>query len=123
MARVYTLPDFNLVWDLWVNPNAPNLGPADFVDLPGQLYVFSRTTAAGNEVQLRFPTGLGITIDLPTAFPATFNYVIEVPQGSGYFYQPIFTFWQHRGFPNEYCTAILTPSRDTGVRVAGYITS
>lgn len=37
---IYTLPDFNLVMDVWVSPNTPfGGGPADFAAVPCQLYV------------------------------------------------------------------------------------
>lgn len=104
MALIYTLPVFNLVFDLWRLPNAPPAPPdsspdGQFYFTPkGQYDVTPGTPAAfAPPIYLRVPLGTDIQ-------PGD---VVEVPQLSGWLYDVRFTDRVHLGFPNEYFLAIL----------------
>jgi len=109
----YTLPQFNLLCNLWTCDGniKPSAGDPDFTDVPVQKYVASRASwpttppwSAGfylayhPPVQLRFQR-TGPFAGTWRAWKVT---CVEVPAGSGQYYR---TFWgdvQHEGFNNEY---------------------
>jgi len=118
---MYTLPDFNLLADIWYPPNYPYLGGADISGLPCQLYWNSRVPAS---MDRPIPSGFLPTIILryPTAW---YGYLLN---GTiiGFATNTLPSKWfvinsqmtAHKGFPNEYLAAILEPCDDHGGYVA-----
>lgn len=123
----YNPPVFNLFADAWTCDGAqrPADGPADIEDIPCQKYVASRAAwpvtppwTAGYflswhpPVQLRFPRVSPFDLEWPLWKVSC----VEVPQGSGQYYRPVWGDVQHQGFPNEYALLV-------GVQVTGELLS
>jgi len=100
---VYSLPQFNLFADAWTDPFSPENDAADVVNVPVQLYVFSR-----GAFDLKYGTLLEwsppiyVRIDPEFGALPTTLWIWEVPQASGRYYRVRFKSLIHEGFPNEY---------------------
>jgi len=98
---VYTPPDFNLVADLWFFPNVPVIDPPDIVDIPCQLYRYSRDTVNSPIAYIRIPDTYS-SVDWPNTAGIAANPIMEVVQGSERYYRVDRALWMHLGFPNQY---------------------
>lgn len=92
---VFILPDFNLVCDYWIYPNRPAWAGPDHAGINAQLYFNSRNLALLSAAQM---------VRIPAfAVPAAKHLdILEMPAGSGNYYQVLNWFWIHKGFTNEY---------------------
>lgn len=107
----FTLPIFNVTYDLWRPPNAPPAAP-DVFAAPCQLYVFSKGPADVDPtnvdtfvppIYLRVPKGTDVRV----------NDIIECQPGSGFRYIVRWAERVHLGFVNEYFTALLEQGTGT----------
>lgn len=133
MARTYTVPDFNLVCNVWKGElttridSWPFTGPGRAADLTPicQLYIAGSSGANENRVSVSPFTnyfgnqGPGIELRLPIGTPVTHPYglftgatfdLVELPAGSGVYYVVYLALDRHKGFPNEYRLAYLAPA-------------
>jgi len=116
MARIYTVPNFNLLINFWTGGHNPTLFPVDVANVPGQRYVNSRSPMVilwhdrGTwlyPVILRLPLGVYTPVEADIwqqAGPTLGFYLVQWVERI------------HKGFPNEYlaayslaCTAGGTP--------------
>jgi len=114
----YTLPNFNLLCDMWDPGHAPGLGdPPDHVAVPCQLYVLSRGSGAP-QLQLRVPsTIIGLNIFVGTTPPVGSATGVEIDLFPGYYFAVTGNaVVMHAGFPNEYwaCQLIHTDNTISG---------
>jgi len=115
----FTLPNFNIVCQLWHYPRDPTSGPADQSDVPCN-FSTSRATLMGRDTAnmvgvdlmyraLRVPA----TVDIRcTAMgPGLGPDIVEVPQGTGAYYQVQDLATMGQGFPNahRYCWVVPAP--------------
>lgn len=107
-------PTFNLVCDVWFTPNAPPLAP-DQADVPCQLY-YPKPTAndqvpgvANSWILPRYLRLPKLTDVRFVISGASYNTIVEVPAGSGRLYAVTDVEDVHKGFPNEYRSALIKP--------------
>lgn len=113
----YTLPNFNILCDVWILPAKPADGPPTHVDIPCQLYRNSRLADNNSpRAQLRLST-LSSPLVPTSGSGAAGNPIVECPSGSGNFYRAERGEFMHRGFPNEYVSVDVTPCQLSGVRI------
>jgi len=113
---VYSLPQFNLVGDAWTDPFTPDADSPDVVNVPVQLYVFSRGAfdlQYGELLAWSPPVYVRIDPDFG-ALPLNL-WIWEVPQGSERYYRVRFKSLIHEGFPNEYEFHLVGQCRGDGI--------
>lgn len=107
----YTLPNFNLLCNIWHNPAVPPAAPT-LANVPCQLYLplkaNSDVVLSGFLIyrvipQCRLPKGTDVRYSPSGANPN----ILEVPAGSGRNYVVTQVEDAHKGFPNEYRVAFL----------------
>jgi hypothetical protein len=106
------LPTFNLTSRVWRPPHEPP-GEPTFIT-PSQLYIASRgliDIQPGQDHLWQPP----IYLRVPKTTFLRRNDVVEVEEGDGYFYRVRWAEKVHRGFPNEYVTAIMEQLTDAPV--------
>lgn len=94
---MYTLPTFNLTFNVWHNPNLPPAAP-DLTPI-GQLYVNPRPQGQDSPlpmVYLRVPMGTDIRVDD----------TVEAAAGDNKWYSVVAVERMHRGFTNEYLVGL-----------------
>jgi len=102
MARVYTLPDFNITFDYWIQGETPNGNVATYVDVPCQNYFNPRVGLVNYSLLIRTPVDLTKQFgDFLTGTTPPFP-IMEVPSGSGRYFLVRICRVAHEGFPNEY---------------------
>lgn len=114
----YTLPNFNLVADLWFFPHSPQLGGPDLILVPCQLYLPSRGAVdidygAGG---LYFPP-IYLRLDPASGPYDPLAWIIGLPDDPptrSLYYRVHFREWTHLGFPNQYQSWILFQCNDAG---------
>jgi hypothetical protein len=119
----FRLPTFNIMANLWKNPNDPSFGPPDVavgcqLRAPGKQSVSLTTdplapTSLLVEWELLLPAGT----DIADAFSSAFGVgdVVEVPAGSTRYYWVEIVDDVARGFPNEYRIAYIRKTFDFGL--------
>jgi hypothetical protein len=101
VAIVYTLPNFNLLADIYDPAFPPPIGPSLFNNVPAQLYVNPRDVVSGfSYVCMRVPVG-SVTLDFG-AIAGPVSWYVECPVGSGKYFAVQWLGKAHEGFPNEY---------------------
>jgi len=115
----YTLPQFNVLCDIWDAGNVPVDDDPDYENVTVQFYVYSRVSfdVQPCELELYQPP---IQIRMPVAVVAIWEtgQVFEVPAESGRYYRARFKEKLHLGFPNEYLVAYVVQCDDRGVALA-----
>lgn len=120
----FIVPTFNLLCNVWSNddwranwPSWPAI--ATYFDVPCQLRGHLKQTTpwtelviAGSLLELCLPalTDVRDVFYFTQEYPS-WTWVIEVPSGSGCFYFVVGISDQAKGFPNEYRSVILAPTR------------
>jgi hypothetical protein len=103
----FTLPNFNLLFDMWVDPDVPSAVPPTFSDIPCQVYVHAKAdidqiNAGGNDwvppIYLRVP--------LSRPRPQVRD-VVQVKYLALDYYVVTWTQNIHMGFPNEYVMVLI----------------
>jgi len=119
----YVLPQFNLLARVWYVPRRFSSGAPDAVDVPCQLYVYSRPLmdVQYGEKTLWVPP---VTLRLPKEKVGTWAQMglVECPSGSERYYLTRWKEWMHLGFPNEYLIAMVDQCTAEGDPVARYVT-
>lgn len=98
----FTLPNFNLLMNVWRNPRVPASGGPDVANLACQLYLNTRGTfdlLPGARAQWVPPVWLRIA---PGVFLAAPNDLYEVVAGGTRYYLYRWDERTHLGFPNAY---------------------
>jgi hypothetical protein len=112
----YTVPQFNLLCDIWNAGHVPSVDDPDAENVPCQFYLYSRGTfdVQPCELELYTPT---IWIRLPIGETANFvsGQVFECPAESGRYYRARFKERMHQGFPNEYLIVVVVQCTEDGV--------
>jgi len=112
----FTTPIFNLVMDVWNNPNTPSGGLPDFTGVPVQLYVGSKgifdvQPASQDDwvppVYLRVPTANYGDVK------AGWIFFVNDAHGGGY-YKARWKEFMHKGFPNEYYIIVVEQCDNAG---------
>ena len=110
-----SLPNFNLTFDLWVDPATPATDPPDFTNQPCQLYVRSKAdidTTPGN-LDLWWPP-IYLRVPLGVVLPQKGD-VVQVHHLALDYYKVAWTQNIHMGFPNEYVLSLVRQCTDAGV--------
>jgi len=115
---VFTLPTFNLIGDAWTEPFFPDQDEADIVDVPVQLYIYSRGAFDINIgfLELWSPP-IYVRIDPAFGALSAALWIWEIPQGSARYYRVRFKSLIHEGFPNEYTFHLVSQCDGTGVEI------
>jgi hypothetical protein len=105
----FVLPTFNLTMDVWTSPANPFGGAASFLNVPCQIYNWSKVLpGAPPFAQIRFP------IDFVNTY--TVGDVIEAPSGSTRYWLVLSLYRQHEGFANEFWNAEVVTCDNVGVQ-------
>lgn len=115
----YTLPDFNLLCDVWFVGHFPDTDPADLFAIPCQLYLYSRDIgdvigAPVPHEQLRVPSKQAAT----GWFPPMISQILGIAfptNGDTWYYKVMGWDYVHAGFANEYIGVILYQCSAHGV--------
>lgn len=107
----FSLPNFNLVINIWRFANYP-LNPPDVITMgnltPGRRVL---TDIAENRVNFNHSMYMQLLLpaltDIRSPFLAASPDVLEVPAGSGRIYQPMFVDDVAKGFANEHRFAMI----------------
>lgn len=117
----YTLPQFNLTFDVWKPGNTPAGGPADYFGIAAQMYLMSRADAdrdeAGNPA---YVPAIIIRTDntIPVLQVGVVNKTIWYYQDSAGFKNYYLVRWYnivHAGFSNEYWMLVCDQCDDNGI--------
>jgi hypothetical protein len=102
----FTLPDFNLLANVWTAGRVPSSGAPDVANVPLQVYVFSRMTY-DNAESTPSPVIPTIILRLPTStyLPVVGDVFDELSFSPDY-YRVQWVQRMHIGFPNEYVAAV-----------------
>jgi len=122
----YTVPQFNLVANIW-DCQFPADGDPDWTDVPVQKYLRSRMSLDvepqatdgfwrkyAPPIQLRFPRDHDAFLGIAASWS---HVVFEVPAGSGAYFRTRWQEIQHEGFPNEYAIILVTPCTIDGLAI------
>jgi len=110
----FTLPIFNLLTNYWTAGHTPAADPPDIVDVPSQLYVFSRLgvdqvaaspTLYTPPIMIRQPLG---------AYLAVVGDIAEAVPGSADYYKVRWVQVFHLGFPNQYLGVLVEQCNSAG---------
>jgi len=114
-----SLPDFNVLFSIWLFPNTPGDGdPPDYTDVDGQLYFDSRQ--AGGPIDYtaldKFSPYVIIRMSLEriTEWMDTYIIVWQDPLDNDTYYRAFFKQRVHAGFPNEYLEIFVFQCDDFG---------
>jgi len=112
----YTVPQFNLLMDVWFSGHVPSVDLPDAENVPVQFYLYSRGTFDVQPCELELYTP-PIWLRLPTSETANFvsGQVFECPAESGRYYRARFKERMHQGFPNEYLIVVVVQCNSAGV--------
>lgn len=112
----YTVPNFNLLADVWDSGHNPAANDPDEENVPCQFYLYSRGTFDVQPCELELYTP-PIWLRFPKNQEAIVNasQVFEVPAESGRYYRARFKERMHQGFPNEYLIVVVVQCNDEGV--------
>lgn len=112
----YTVPQFNLLCDIWNAGHVPSVDDPDAENVPCQFYLYSRGTFDVQPCELELYTP-PIWIRLPVAETANFTsgQVFECPAESGRYYRARFKERMHQGFTNEYLVVVVVQCNSHGV--------
>jgi len=111
----YTVPDFNLLMDVWNSGNTPAAGDPDSENVPVQFYLYSRGSFDVQPCELELYTP-PIWLRMPVADKAVWiaGQVFEVPAESGRYYRARFKEIMHQGFTNQYLVVVVVQCNDEG---------
>lgn len=117
------LPNFNLLCDMWVSPDVPAFDLPTYMNVPAQLYVASKglldiTPGVGGE----WVPPIYLRVSITSIAEWTTFSIVECPVGSGEYLKVRWKEHVHRGFPNEYLTAIVEQCDDQGNPIFRYVT-
>jgi hypothetical protein len=112
----YTVPQFNLLCDIWNAGHVPSVDDPDAENVPCQFYLYSRGTFDVQPCELELYTP-PIWIRMPIAEEALFvsGQVFECPAESGRYYRARFKERMHQGFANQYLIVVVVQCNDAGV--------
>ena len=106
----YVVPTFNLLMDVWTTPATPGGGPASFVNIACQAYIWSKAPfPAPPWMQARFP------IDVVNTYAV--GDIYELPIASGRYWKALFLYRMHEGFTNEYWVAHIYSCDNAGTLI------
>lgn len=106
----YSLPTFNLLFDLWTAPNTPGGGPPSFTGKYCQPYIWSKAASPA-------PPRLCIRMAIDLVHTYTVNDIFEIPTGSGRYFKARLYFRMHEGFINEYWACHADPCDNAGTLI------
>lgn len=98
----YTLPNFNLTFNLWLSPTAPDDSPPFATDIPCQVYVHAKADI--DQIQggsNDWVPPIYIRVPLNAKRPQVGDIIQIIYLGEDY-YRVTWTQNIHMGFPNEY---------------------
>lgn len=94
----FTLPNFNLLADVWVVGSDPTTQVPDFIDVPVQLY-FKQNFNDNNDTRYYIRMA---TLAVTSVFVGTNFKIKNAGVANGVFFESSSSAWVHLGFPNEY---------------------
>jgi len=116
-VRIYRIPIFNLVANVWLPGNLPASDAPDLEEVPCQLYMNPRHEAQGQETPAReYLPGIWIRYPIDRLNEGE-THIWEAPSGSGRYYRVRHTHIQHEGFPNAYLAALVHQADENGDQV------
>jgi len=112
----YTVPDFNLLMDVWNAGKIPAADLPDSENVPVQFYLYSRGSFDIQPCELELYTP-PIWLRLPVAENAVWiaGQVFECPAESGRYYRARFKEIMHQGFPNQYLVTVVVQCNEFGI--------
>lgn len=114
MARVYSLPNFNLLVDSWDLSTDPLVTPPQFPNIPAQLYWNARAPMV-LQWSTSIPWFLPVLLRTPLGAHRPLKGDVWRQQGIlTDFYVVVWSAKTHPGFPNEYNTAFSLRSNSGG---------
>lgn len=115
----YTVPDFNVLCDVWSVGTVPDDDAPAFENVACQFYIYSRGSwdIQPCELELYHPP-IGVRFPVAAATPWEDGQVFEVPPGSGRYYRARFKERVHLGFPNEYLVCYVVQCQGDGRPIA-----
>lgn len=119
--RVYTLPDFNIVFDYWAQGLTPAAFPSTYANVPCQHYFNARVGLVNFATLVRTPKDLTKAFGYTVAGSAPPFPIMEVPSGSGRYFIVRMCRVAHEGFPNEYWVLTGTACDNTGAAIDGHL--
>jgi len=115
----YTLPEFNVLIDVWDSGNLPADDPPDFENVTVQFYVYSRVSFDVQPCNLElYQPPIQIRLPVSTSAIWVSSQIYEVPAESGRYYRARFKERVHLGFPNEYLVVYVVQCQDDGLVIA-----
>jgi len=115
----YTVPQFNILVDVWDAGHVPDDDAPDFENVTGQLYVYSRVSFDVQPCDLElYQPALQLRLPLDVLAIWVSSQVYEIPAESGRYYRARFKERVHIGFPNEYLVAYVVQCNGAGVAIA-----
>jgi len=109
----FTLPDFNLALQVWVPPNAPNLGGPDLTGMSCQLYIHNRHNQDITPTDRDFWVP-PIILRIPVGWQPEVGEIYGVDGNTNTYYKHRFGHRIHQGFPNEYWMIVVEMCTPTG---------
>lgn len=114
----YTVPDFNLLADLWFGTATPGADAPDVEDQECQLYIPSRGLLDIEPgTQLFWVPPIYLRMPIANLINWTSLTVVEVVPGSQRYYRARWKEIMHEGFPNEYLMCIVEQCDEDGVPI------
>jgi len=110
----FSLPNFNLLCDIWREPHVPGTDPPDVVGVPCQVYSQTRVDYQWevNTPLLSWPAQM---IRLPPDnYPDDFRFVKITNLTAPYYFSLYASHPEHLGFPNSYFALFGIPCDDHG---------
>jgi hypothetical protein len=104
----FTLPQFNLLADVWYCGRVPDDGDPDAENITVQLYLNPRGPFGMNDQFTEFTTlfpPMFVRMPLSAVSEWEQSNIWEIPAESGRYYLVVFKERMHQGFPNEYLLA------------------
>jgi hypothetical protein len=116
---VYSLPNFNTTFNWWQQDDFPYANVATYVAVSCQYYYNPRIGLVNYATLCRTPVDL--TKNFDNSDNTKHNAIIEMPAGSGRYYNVYQVAIVHAGFPNEYWVLTCTDCDDHGNSTHGHV--
>jgi len=112
----YTVPNFNLLADVWNAGHTPADDPPDEENVPCQFYLYSRGTFDVDPCELELYTPpIWLRFQSVDAGIVSLGQVFEVEPETGRYYRARFKEIMHYGFPNQYLIVVVVQCTSDGI--------